>query len=90
MKIRSTKIVEARLEEGLSQAYLAKHIGTSQPSLSRVEHGKTLIAQSTEERIVALIHRLGEMRRAVAVAEKKLAANVSIPMRAPSQRKARA
>jgi transcriptional regulator with XRE-family HTH domain len=89
VKIRSTKIVEARLEEGLSQAYLAKRIGTSQPSLSRVERGKTLIAQSTEDRVVALIHRLGELRRTAAVAEKKLAACVSVPMRV-SHRKARA
>jgi len=90
MKIRSTKIVEARLAEDLSQVDVAKHLEMSQPWLSRVEHGRTLISLATEQQIVALIHRLGQMRRALTVAEKKLAANVSIPMRAPSHRKARA
>jgi predicted transcriptional regulator len=90
MKIRSHKIIEARLAEELSQADVVKHLNNRQPWFSKVEHGHILIAASTEDRIVALIHRLGEMRRAVAIAEKKLAASVFVPMRAPSHRKARA
>jgi hypothetical protein len=89
MKIRSTEIVKARIAEGLSQTDVTKHINKKQPWLSRVEHQQTLIALATEEQIVALIHRLGELRRAAAVAEKKLAANVSVPMRAPFHRMVR-
>lgn len=89
MKIRSTEIVKARLAEGLSQSDLAKHIGKSQAWLSRVEHQQTAITPATEAQVVALIHRLGKVRRAAAVAEKKLAASVYVPPRAPSHREAR-
>jgi hypothetical protein len=90
MKIRSTGIVKARLAEDLSQSDVTKHLDKGQPWLSKVEHGRILISATTEEQVIALIHRLGELRRAATVAEKKLAANVSIPTRAPSHREARA
>lgn len=35
----SLKIIEARIRAGLTQAQLAKKIGTKQPSIARVENG---------------------------------------------------
>ena len=90
MKIRSKEILKARIAEGLSHGDVTKHLGKCRSWLSKIEHGRILVGSETEARIVALIHRLGALRRTAAVEERKLAAEAYVPSRAPSHRDARA
>jgi ribosome-binding protein aMBF1 (putative translation factor) len=43
----STELVRARLRAGLSQAELAKRMGTSQSTIARLESGQTLPSTKT-------------------------------------------
>jgi ribosome-binding protein aMBF1 (putative translation factor) len=43
----STELVRARLRAGLSQAKLAKRMGTSQSTIARLESGQTLPSTKT-------------------------------------------
>lgn len=47
----SQLITEARIYKGLSQSELAKIVGTKQPSIARIESGKTLPSLSFLERM---------------------------------------
>ena len=43
----STELIRARLRAGMSQAELAKHMGTSQSAIARLESGQTLPSTKT-------------------------------------------
>lgn len=51
---------EARRRHGFGQAELAKHLGTSQPAISRIEHDQVSPTVETLERI---LNALGETLR---------------------------
>jgi hypothetical protein len=60
-------IRNARRAAGLSQAELAKAVGTSQPAISRYEQGRAVPSRNTVERIVGFCARQRRRPREVLV-----------------------
>jgi|HubBroStandDraft_6_1064221.scaffolds.fasta_scaffold01891_4 hypothetical protein len=84
MKIFSTKILPARLEEDLSGDEVIRPFKKSRAWLSNVENKKTKISRGTEEQIVVLIRRLGALKRQMVIEQQRLAADIVVPAHAPA------
>jgi DNA-binding XRE family transcriptional regulator len=50
------QIARLRIARGLTQAQLAKLVGTQQPSIARIENGKRLPSLSFLERVAAVLN----------------------------------
>lgn len=79
----NSRIIEARLHEGLSQRKVADQLGKTRAWFGLVEHGRIGVRPEVEEAILALIARLGALERAAAIERRRIAADIVIPKRAP-------
>lgn len=56
------QIARLRIERGLTQAQLAELVGTRQPSIARIESGKSLPSLSFLERVAGVLNARVEVR----------------------------
>jgi DNA-binding XRE family transcriptional regulator len=56
------QIARLRIQRGLTQAQLAEMVGTRQPSIARIESGKSLPSLSFLERVAQVLNARVEIR----------------------------